>query len=673
MIRHFTTHLFFVLLCATLSPSHLLAQSGLESEQLERLDQHPSVGWEQPDTFVVGDKFIERTRPLLHGYPIDHLLRVRWHSFAGRAVKLHGVSAWTEGTWDSLDFVATQPSEQLETSLHEALKRTASRLLWHDDGKLSYRLTSNDQVRLVASYSVVLDAPYEERRWVFDARTGAQLLDQPQLRHIDVNGNVVGAVTPGDVPYTTPTATTNQALGHLNVLPVGLLPIPTNAAGFFTIACPGGSLTLLGSLAGPFFSVENCAGPNAQFLTTITPGVPQTILLNDMPGEFTTAETNAFRMLGRSYDFVQALSPGFGPAQTPVAAYVNVDSTCFAFYSPQFASMYFTREAGGCPNAAYGSVVTHEYFHHLAVGIGGLNPAYDEAMADVMAAYVTESPTIGPDFFGPGQEIRSLLGTAQYPVTSSDPAEVGLPLAQAFWDLRIALQGTLGIFGDEIAELLWLTTILLGNGAVDDTVLETVLLADDDDADLGNGTPNMTEIVDAFTAHGFPEPLLPVSQLNCQLDEIILTITWSLPGTPFDSIQLNRDGLPFTVLPGDATSYTENPPVGDHFYSVVGISGSMMAPPVTCDVQVPNYSAFIRGDVNKNGAINVSDAVDLVASLFGAGGPACDDARDVNDSGTIDVSDPVYLLSHLFLPEPAPPAPYPSAGFDPTPDGLLCN
>jgi IPT/TIG domain-containing protein/FG-GAP repeat protein/dockerin type I repeat protein len=82
---------------------------------------------------------------------------------------------------------------------------------------------------------------------------------------------------------------------------------------------------------------------------------------------------------------------------------------------------------------------------------------------------------------------------------------------------------------------------------------------------------------------------------------------------------------------------------------------------------------FLRGDANRDGAVDISDAVTIISFFFiGGETPACQDAVDVNDSGTIDLSDAIYLLGSLFLGQPAPLAPFPDAGQDPTPDDLDC-
>lgn len=96
--------------------------------------------------------------------------------------------------------------------------------------------------------------------------------------------------------------------------------------------------------------------------------------------------------------------------------------------------------------------------------------------------------------------------------------------------------------------------------------------------------------------------------------------------------------------------------------------------PVTRDGWVSVLGlAFVRGDANGDGQIDVADVVYQLLTLF-AGGPAsrCPDAADTNDDGTSDVSDAVFLLRYLFLGGDPPPLPFPLPGLDPTEDTVSC-
>ena len=82
---------------------------------------------------------------------------------------------------------------------------------------------------------------------------------------------------------------------------------------------------------------------------------------------------------------------------------------------------------------------------------------------------------------------------------------------------------------------------------------------------------------------------------------------------------------------------------------------------------------FIRGEVNLDGVIDISDPITILESLFGTMGPLpCADAGDVNDDGLINLSDVIFGLGVIFVGDPLPTEPYPLAGPDPTADSLGC-
>lgn len=98
------------------------------------------------------------------------------------------------------------------------------------------------------------------------------------------------------------------------------------------------------------------------------------------------------------------------------------------------------------------------------------------------------------------------------------------------------------------------------------------------------------------------------------------------------------------------------------------------AAPATEDPPPTEGPVFIRGDVNGDGIIDLTDGSQLQLWVTGAGVmPSCLDAADVNDDGIVNLSDPIELFDFLYQGSNPPPAPYPDAGPDPTADGLDCN
>jgi hypothetical protein len=83
---------------------------------------------------------------------------------------------------------------------------------------------------------------------------------------------------------------------------------------------------------------------------------------------------------------------------------------------------------------------------------------------------------------------------------------------------------------------------------------------------------------------------------------------------------------------------------------------------------------FLRGDSNADSRVDIGDPVFSLAFIFRGGkAPICKDAVDANDDGHVDISDPVFTLLFLFQGGRTPPPPFPSPGFDPTPDNLPCG
>jgi hypothetical protein len=75
---------------------------------------------------------------------------------------------------------------------------------------------------------------------------------------------------------------------------------------------------------------------------------------------------------------------------------------------------------------------------------------------------------------------------------------------------------------------------------------------------------------------------------------------------------------------------------------------------------------YVRGDVNADGEIDLSDPVSVLNFLFlGGARPPCEDAADTDGDGDVNITDASFFLNFLFLGGPAPPAPFPACGVAP--------
>ena len=95
---------------------------------------------------------------------------------------------------------------------------------------------------------------------------------------------------------------------------------------------------------------------------------------------------------------------------------------------------------------------------------------------------------------------------------------------------------------------------------------------------------------------------------------------------------------------------------------------------VSCQIIYPSSEPqFMRGDINDDATMDLSDGINLLAYLFTGGTePGCFDGADTNDDGALNLADAILILSHLFTGGPPPVEPYNGCGSDPTADSLDC-
>jgi DNA-binding beta-propeller fold protein YncE len=167
------------------------------------------------------------------------------------------------------------------------------------------------------------------------------------------------------------------------------------------------------------------------------------------------------------------------------------------------------------------------------------------------------------------------------------------------------------------------------------------------------------------------DSLPAVGGLACSVADREASLSWG--GGGFDTIEIYRGRELAASVPGSDRAWRDpEPGTGRRFYRVVGKKGELSSAGAICEVAFPR--PFLRGDVEENGLLNISDAVSILSYLFNGGrAPACLEAADVDDKGDLNISDAISVLGFLFLSKPAPPPPFPDPGFDPTPDGLGCG
>ncbi|MGC6487946.1 MAG: fibronectin type III domain-containing protein, partial [Planctomycetota bacterium] len=283
----------------------------------------------------------------------------------------------------------------------------------------------------------------------------------------------------------------------------------TDANGQFVVDLTTPVTVSISALEGRHHDViTGLAAPTGSW--TVTPGVAATIqLLSAGASTNEAAHTTASWWIDRSNEWARSVL-GNTPeldVLSDVDVSVNQVGPCSAFYTNNALS--FHRAGGLCTNTAFSTVVAHEWGHGLDDRYGGVSQTdgLSEGWADIVGCYLLDTPIIASGLQTPGVGIRDGNNATQYPCVACPVHLAGESWMGFAWKLRDRLEGSLGSRAQAIATS---NAIVVGSIVADAddqqaAVLE-VFVADDDDGDLSNGTPNSADLAWACDQHALPYP-----------------------------------------------------------------------------------------------------------------------------------------------------------------------
>ncbi|MFQ5501473.1 MAG: hypothetical protein ACE5EQ_04130 [Phycisphaerae bacterium] len=463
----------------------------------------------------------------------------------------------------------------------------------------------------------------EKWRFIADMRTGAILHQENQIIDVDVFGNVSGLATQGsgaeqceaELPTPLPWARVN----------VGVTNAFADANGDYAFTAPGTPLmvTIESTLTGIYFNVFNSAGTDDLLSRTVAPPGPADFVHNFSNTEQSRAQVNGYLNANVVRDFTAFYNPAY-PTFTDTGISVNVNlvgGICpgNAFYdafdgaSPTGYSINFCLSGGSSPNTAWTSVIFHEFGHHLVQAAGSGQGAYGEGMGDTMSTIILDESGTGFGFFGPcAQPLRDANNAQQFPC-SGEIHFCGQLISGCVWSTRNELLATNPTTYLDILSNLAVNAILLHTGSsITPQITIDYLTLDDDDGDIGNGTPHYAEIDAGFGAHSMPAPAL-------------VPIDFMFPA-----------GLPSMIIPDQTTTIPVNVgPVADTpvagtgmIHTRIGSAGPFIATPMT-EINPNQYEAtlpavpclstleyYFSADSTASGTI--TDPSDAPTSVFDA-------------------------------------------------------
>jgi len=172
---------------------------------------------------------------------------------------------------------------------------------------------------------------------------------------------------------------------------------------------------------------------------------------------------------------------------------------CGSYYNPMDSELHLGQ--GGCNlknQALSEQIIYHEYTHHIMDQIfaipatpGTESGAINEGISDFFASSLTDNPLFGQDFVISPRNLDNTKHTDDW--TNSNHRN-SLIFTGALWDLR-------SIIGAEQTEKIVFKSLFAGRRTLEEFMYQ-MIIEDDDDNDITNGTPNLAAILLSFDYHG---------------------------------------------------------------------------------------------------------------------------------------------------------------------------
>ncbi len=529
--------------------------------------------------------------------------------------------------------------------------------------------------RLVWIVTYTLPGEIETWEGRIDAASGDVVAFRDTNHYIDVRGGVY--------PRTIfEQNETSVALPLVDVV-AGGSAITADKAGTYSYTGGGAS----SGLNGLYFntSCQGCSGPAQPQVSTSTGNGRLDFGFGGQDqfgnGFSTPADRNSFFHLNQIRRVALKWLPSLSWLGTQnFTVNVNINNSCNAVYNG--ASVNFYRKGGDCNNTGeISDVMHHEWGHGIDQNTNGGDGGTGEGTADVAAMHMSHGSQVGPGFRVTGAPVRNLnsnqtsLGVMTK--TRIDAGDcntlpggglsvhcVGQVYGQAAWELSQLLAAKYGHHtGWRESERLYYTSLpdadTYAPGA--GSIYSAYMFADDDDGNLNNGTPNATEIFNAFNAHEIAETQYPGIPHCTRPAQPVLSVTpdcdgFQLDWTPVPGVdryeifrtEVREDTAFMPVADaGTATTFVDNEaaPGMDYWYVVMAVDGaeceSIIESPVFA--RLPDRSSLalqtaVSDDTprgNRSGFADPGEEVDLVLSLANLG-----EAGATGISGTIVPSTP---------------------------------
>ena len=382
-----------------------------------------------------------------------------------------------------------------------------------------------------------------------DAHTGEIVAFYDDTRYDRIKGHVNPISDDGDCP-TGGCPEPDFPMPYISYTIDGGAVQYADQAGHYECSTIGSTIET--TLVGPYVNIADSCGVASEVTTCdeqldlgIADGINCDVAPGASPGN-TDAARSSYYSLSNVSRKARFWAPGIPWLDEPVNCRTNVNATCNASWGSNWINMY--RSGNGCGNTGQiQGIVVHEWGHGLDYNDGGGKDSSSEAYADVVAIFESRESCMGRGFHigetcsGYGDTcltctgIREMDWDARQNHTPATPSGFlmsycgggGGPcgkqvhceshvVSEAMFDLATRDLTAMGIDADtawQLAERLWYQSRPGSGGDIYDCTLpdsdscsvgswyQQLRLQDDDDGNLGNGTPHAAAIFAAFDRH----------------------------------------------------------------------------------------------------------------------------------------------------------------------------
>jgi hypothetical protein len=289
----------------------------------------------------------------------------------------------------------------------------------------------------------------------------------------------------------------------------------TDANGQFILAGDGPA-KLKAILKSDFFSIVNDAGTVQEIRIDGNDHDEFAFKFSDND-EFNVAQVSAYYWAHAAREFASSiLEPTALPA---VKVHVNANGECNAFFTQLDKSLTLFRasaqtSSAKCINRAYRDTIFHEYGHAIDFACNGIQDGgYSEGFGDSLAIILKGEACYGHNCCGPMTCLRDATEVVLWPnQADGEVHDQGRVYAGFTWELIQSLQAAGLDEKGAIAKAKELTLAACKSNPISiPNAVELVFEADDDDADLANGSPHFQAIARAADSRKIPRPVDPPS------------------------------------------------------------------------------------------------------------------------------------------------------------------